>query len=417
MTRMGLPPLRIALFTDTWTPQVNGVSRTLERLVDHLRREGHEVVVVSPRPRGKGEGNGIACSSEARRGGVASGAAPGPLLRASPPATPRPTCPPTAHLSVPGVPLLLYPELLVTWTPGRSIRRKLEGFDPQVVHCATESVLGWWGRRWALRSGRPLVTSFHTNFPDYAAGYGLGFVRPLAWSLLRRFHAPAVRTLCPSEATRADLRDRGFHDRVEVWSRGVDAEAFAPAHRSSELREEMAPGADTLLLYVGRLAPEKRLGLLMEAFVRLRAGERGVALVLVGDGPMRKEWEARREPNVHFAGYRAGAALAAAYASGDVFAFPSDTETFGNVVVEAMASGLPVVGVDRGGVRDIIRDGETGFLVPPGDAGAFSEALAALVCDSRMRSRMGSCARRDAESRNWPRILDGVIDHYRAALP
>ena len=417
MNRTGSPSLRIALFTDTWTPQVNGVSRTLERLVDHLRRSGHEVVVVSPRPRAKGKGGGVAHASENPRGGVPLEATSRPSLRASPPATLRATCPPTAHLSVPGVPLFLYPELLVTWTPGRSVRRKLEAFDPQVVHCATESVLGWWGRRWALRSGRPLVTSFHTNFPDYAAGYGLGFVRPLAWSLLRRFHAPAARTLCPSEATRADLRGRGFHDRVEVWSRGVDAEAFAPAYRSSQLREELAPGAETLLLYVGRLAPEKRLGLLLEAFVRLRERETGgVALVLVGDGPMRKELEARGEPDVHFAGYRTGAALAAAYASADVFAFPSDTETFGNVVVEAMASGLPVVGVDRGGVGDIIRDGETGFLVPPGDAVAFAAALAALVRDPGMSRQMGSCARRDAESRSWSRILDGVIQQYREAL-
>ena len=399
---MGSPALRIALFTDTWSPQVNGVSRTLERLVDHARRQGHEVVVVSPRPWAEDNGKRTARTPQG----------------AAPDRSPGASCPPTAHLSVPGVPLFLYPELLVTWTPGRTVRQKLAAFDPQVVHCATESVLGWWGRRWALESDRPLVTSFHTNFPEYATGYGLGFARPLAWSLLRRFHAPAARTLCPSMATRADLRDRGFHDRVEVWSRGVDAEAFAPAYRSPKLREELAPGAETLLLYVGRLAPEKRLGLLMEGFARLRkGGHRGrVALVLVGDGPIRKELEARGEPDVHFAGYRTGAALAAAYASGDVFAFPSDTETFGNVVVEAMASGLPVVGVNRGGVRDIIQEGETGFLVPPGDAAAFSDALAVLVRDSRMRSRMGSCARRDAESRSWPRILDGVIAQYREAL-
>lgn len=409
MTRMGSPPLRIALFTDTWTPQVNGVSRTLERLVDHLQREGHAVVVVSPSPWKAGSGNGTPRALREPTGGGPSEAAPGP--------PPRIACPPTAHLPVPGVPLFLYPELLVTWAPGRTVRRKLDAFDPQVVHCATESVLGWWGRRWALKSGRPLVTSFHTNFPEYAAGYGLRIARPLAWSLLRRFHAPAARTLCPSETTRADLRERGFHDRVEVWSRGVDAKAFAPAHRSSELREEMGAGAEVLLLYVGRLAPEKRLGLLMEAFVRLRHGQGGrVALVLVGDGPMRKELEARGETDVFFAGYRTGAALAAAYASGDIFAFPSDTETFGNVVVEAMASGLPVVGVNRGGVRDIIQEGETGFLVPPGDPVAFSEALAALVRDARMRARMGTCARRDAESRSWPRILDGVIEHYREAL-
>ncbi len=381
------PPLRVALFTDTFAPEVNGVARTLTRLVDHLQEGGHQVALVAPRPRTR------------RKEAV------GPEPQGS--ATLR-------QLPVPGVPLFLYPELLLTGLPGRHVRRELATFDPQVVHCATESVLGWWGRRWALRGGRPLVTSFHTQFPEYAAGYGLGFAKPLAWSLLRRFHRPALHTLCPSEATRKELEAQGFHPRVRIWSRGVDSRAFSPEHRSQALREELAPGAEVILLYVGRLAPEKRLGLLVEAFPRVRdACGRRVALVLVGDGPMREELEARKEPGVHFAGYRTGHDLAAAYASADLFAFPSDTETFGNVVVEAMASGLPVVGVDRGGVRDTIRPGETGFRVPPGDVEAFSQALLTLVGDEALRARMAAQARSDAAGRSWPRILDGVVETYR----
>ncbi len=384
---MSGPTLRVALFTDTFAPEVNGVARTLVRLVDHLQEGGHEVALVAPRPRTR------------RKEAV------GPEPRGSVG---------LRYLPVPGIPFFLYPELLLTGFPGRAVRRELAAFDPQVVHCATESVLGWWGRRWALRTGRPLMTSFHTQFPEYAAGYGLGFAKPLAWSLLRRFHDPARHTLCPSQATREELEAQGFHPRIRIWSRGVDPQAFSPDHRSESLREELAPGAEVILLYVGRLAPEKRLGLLADAFTRVReASQRKVALVLVGDGPMRGELEARGEPGVHFAGYRTGPALAAAYASADLFAFPSDTETFGNVVVEAMASGLPVVGVDRGGVRDTIRSGETGFRVPPGDVEAFAQALLTLVREDSLRIRMGARARSDAAQRSWPRILDGVVATYR----
>jgi phosphatidylinositol alpha 1,6-mannosyltransferase len=372
--------MRVALFTDTFLPQVNGVSRTLASLVEHLATSGHEVALVSPR--------------------VGDSKAKGPVF----------------HHQIAGTPVPVYPELLITRHLDRAGRRLLEAFDPEVVHCATESTVGWSGRRWALRSRRPLVTSFHTNFPEYAAGYGLGFMAPLAWALLRRFHAPALSTLCPSHATLEELRRRGFHPRLGVWSRGVDAEHFNPAMRSDQERERLAPGAEVILLYVGRLAPEKRLDVLMEAFpwVRERAS-RKVALVLVGDGPWGDQLRRRGEPGVHFTGYRSGEALARAYASADVFAFTSDTETFGNVVTEAMASGLPVVGVDRGGVRDTIRSGETGLLVPPRDPAAFAEALLRLVESPEERRRMGEVGRRDAVARSWPAILDGVVATYREA--
>jgi len=376
--------MRVALFTDTYPPQVNGVARTLARLVRHLEEEGHDVGVITTRGRGA-----------------------------------APTGDPGAgfELRLPGVPVPVYPELLLPRWPRRGERRALEAFDPEVVHCATESVLGWWGRRWALRSGRPLVTSFHTNFPAYAAGYGLGPAAGATWHLLRRFHAPAIRTLAPSRETVADLADHGFHPRLDVWSRGVDGAHFHPARRCESLRAQLAPGADVVLLYVGRLAPEKRLGLLLDAFPLVRArASMDVALVLVGGGPMEARVREARLPGVHLAGYRTGAELARAYASADLFAFPSDTETFGNVVLEAMASGLPVVGVDRGGVRDTILPGVTGCLTPPGEVEPFAEAILGLVEQPFLRARMGTRARAEAEGRGWPRILDGVVQVYREAM-
>ncbi len=375
--------MRVALFTDTWLPQVNGVSRTLDRLVQHLTGRGNEVALISPRIPGRD-------STSAAQ--------------------------PFIHIELPGVPVPMYPELLFSAPLGRSNRAVLDTFNPAVVHCATESTVGWAGRRWALKSGRPLVTSFHTNFPEYAAGYGLGFLAPTAWRLLRRFHEASFRTLCPSSTTRAELQSRGFHDRIRIWPRGVDCDRFSPSHRSLSRREELAPGAQVVVLYVGRLAAEKRLDILMDAFKRVR--ERSpvrVALVLVGDGPMRASLQGRRDPDVHLTGFLKGEELAKAYAAADIFAFPSDTETFGNVVTEAMASGLPVVGVNRGGVRDLILPDRTGRLVPPDDPDSFAAALLSLVYSPINRARMGHAGRLDACQRDWCAILDGVVSTYHEA--
>jgi len=371
--------MRVALFTDTYLPQMNGVSRTLARLVAHLDRTGHEVFLVSPEV---GE------------------AAPHTVH----------------HHPLAGIPVPVYPELLLARPLDGKGRRLLDTFDPHLVHCATESTVGWSGRRWALRSGRPLVTSFHTNFPDYAREYGMGFLTPVAWGLLRRFHQPAFRTLCPSDATLQALRLKGFHDRLGIWSRGVDSELYHPDRRSSEVRERLAPGADVLLLYVGRLAGEKRLDVLMEAFPRIRdESSRRVELVLVGDGPWGEQLRKREEPGVHLTGYLTGTALAEAYAAADVFVFPSDTETFGNVVAEAMASALPVVGSDRGGVRSTIDHGVTGFRAVPGDPADFARYVMQLVEDADLRGRMGSVGRSRAEEMSWTRILDGVVNVYARA--
>jgi len=382
--------MRIALFTDTCLPQLNGVSRTLARLVSHLEHRGHDVALVSPR--------------------VGTAANPSRVT------LPEAPIEPSLHLRLGGIPFPLYPELLLTRPPAAPEFRALEYFNPDVVHCATESMIGWGGRGWALRTHRPLVTSFHTNFAEYVPGYLPGVFTPLAWSLLRRFHSPAVRTLCPTPTTRSDLQTRGFHPRISLWSRGVDADRFDPGRRSEALRDQVAPGAEVVLLYVGRLAAEKRITDLISAFRILRESTRQqLGLVLVGDGPLRSRIQREAGPGVHLTGFRTGAALLDLYASADLFAFPSETETFGNVVIEAMASGLPVVGVDRGGVRDLIRPGITGFLAPPRDPERLAEAILPLVESRELRARMALAAREDALGHNWERILDGVIVEYEAA--
>lgn len=373
--------MRVALFTDTYLPQVNGVSRTLAKLVGHARARGHDVALVTPR--------------------VSSRNAPNARL----------------HVQLHGIPVFFYPEVKLARPLGPGGRKRVEGFRPDLVHCAVEGPVGWSGRRWALASGVPLVTSFHTNFPEYLTGYGLGWLRETAWRFLRRFHAPALRTFCPSRDTIALLHSRGFRSPLRLWSRGVDATSFSPAFRKESTRERLAPGAERILLYVGRIAPEKRLGMLNEAWKRIRAeSPRRTALVFVGDGPGRTALERRDDPDVYFTGYLAGESLASAFASADIFVFPSDTETFGNVVAEAMASGIPVVTVDSGGVTDLVRQGATGLVARANDARSFADAVLRLLSDDALRARIGIRARAEALGRSWDRVLDGLLQEYEEVV-
>lgn len=369
--------MRIALFTDQYIPQVSGVTLTLSRLVERACELGHEVALVSPK--------------------VGPADAPGTRL----------------HIQLGGIPAPIYPEILMARPLDPPGSRRLDRFRPDLVHVATEFIVGWSGVQWALRRGLPLVTSFHTNFPAFLSGYGMTPLHGLVWRYLRWLHAKSDRTFCPSPTTLHELRKHGFRDDVRIWSRGVDAELFHPRRRSAGVRRALAPRADDILVYVGRIAPEKRLDVLLEAFERIRRdAPRRTGLVLVGDGPMRRSIERRRIDGVRLTGYRRGEALAAAYASGDAFVFPSDTETFGNVVMEAFASGLPVITVNEGGVKDLVQPGVTGALVPARDPDAFAEAtLEALADRSRLRN-MGSAARSFATTRTWPMVIDGLLREY-----
>ncbi|MGD2047528.1 MAG: glycosyltransferase family 1 protein [Gemmatimonadota bacterium] len=373
--------MKIALFTDTYPEDVNGVAKTLGFLVRHAAERGHEVALVTTR-----------VSDE-----------------------PEPAA--SIHRQLPGIPVPMYPELQLARGLDRKGRRMLEAFAPDVVHVATESTVGFSGRRWALSNHIPLVTSFHTNFPAYLPDYHMGPLEPVLWRYLRWFHSRSTTTFCPSRDTLEMLRDWGFHPRLEVWGRGVETELFSPARRSREARERIAPGADRILVYVGRLAAEKRVDFLLDAFLRVRdALDDRIALVFVGDGPAGERLRAREEEGVHFTGFLRGAPLAEAFAAADLFVFASDTETFGNVVLEAISSGVPAVTVDRGGVTETVIPGRTGVLVPPGDLDAFAGACIDLLRNEGRRRQLAAGARAEALTRRWDEILDGVLDGYAVAV-
>jgi glycosyltransferase involved in cell wall biosynthesis len=363
-------PLRLLLVTETFPPEVNGVARTLGRWVEAFRARGHAVAVVRPRQRGEPRGPG----------------------------------------QVHGLPLPFYPRLRFGVASPLRLRRLLAGYAPDVVHVATEGPLGWATLLAARHLGVPVASSFHTNFDHYLQHYRVGLFGGVAFAYLRWFHNRTAVTLVPSVATRRRLKAGGVR-RVRLWPRGVDAQAFHPNHRDAGLRRALGLAeGDTLLLYVGRLAAEKNLEALLAAFARLRAGRDGLRLALVGDGPLAEELRRRQPPGVVLAGEQRGAALSRWYASGDVFAFPSCSETFGNVVLEAQASGLPVVGFDCQGVNERVAHGADGLLVPPG--GDFAAALRALVEDRTTRAKMGQAARAKAERQDWGPIFDRLERRY-----
>jgi glycosyltransferase involved in cell wall biosynthesis len=366
--------MRIALVTETFLPNVNGVVTTLCRLLEHLQARGHEAVLFAP-------------------------------------VDAPPTYAGAEIVPLKGVPLPLYPELKLT-PPQPGLTARLQRFRPDILHLAGLVTLGPTAHFAARRLHLPLVSTYHTNWPAYSSHYGMGFLRDIAYGYLRWIHNSCALTLCPSSATLADLRAHGFR-RLRLWGRGVDTQQFHPRFRSHAWRASVGlqPG-EILLLYTGRLASEKRVDLLADAL----RGLEHTRLVLVGDGPARPALERTLAGMpVYFAGYLGGETLATAYASADMFVFPSDTETFGQVVQEAMASGLPVAASRAGGALDLVHDGVTGVLFAPGSAADLRAAVRRIRGDPARLAAMGAASRAAAEQRSWSRVMDDLLEYYRQA--
>jgi glycosyltransferase involved in cell wall biosynthesis len=335
---MSLHKLQVALVTETYAPEVNGVAMTLGRLTAGLVERGHRMRIV--RPRQTLEAAGLQSNGD---------------------------------LLTPGLPIPRYPELRFGLPTAGILRNIWLEQRPDIVHVATEGPLGFSALAAAHAIGIPVLSSFHTNFHNYSQHYGIGWLRSGIANYLRWFHNRTATTLVPTANQAGELEAQGFRN-VQVLSRGVDTGLFNPARRSFQLRNEWeAQANDPVCLIVSRLAPEKNLDLAFAAFAAIRAERPNARLVCVGDGPSAAAL-ARRHPVAHFSGLRQGEDLAAHYASADLFLFPSLTETFGNVVSEALASGLPVVAFDRAAARELIQNNHTGWRVTPDDAADFIAA-------------------------------------------
>ncbi|MFN8653564.1 MAG: glycosyltransferase family 1 protein [Gemmatimonadales bacterium] len=369
--------MRIAIFSEVYWPMVSGVGVTLDRLVSALQDRGHEVRVYSASyaiPEG-----------EAER--------------------------PEAHRS-PSVPLFLYPDVQWAFPRQQELVDDLARFRPDVVHVATEFAMGLAGIKAAGQLGLPVIASAHTDYVKYAARYGVRWVLGMGYVYLRWFYSHAHKVLVPSRLFEETLRQRGVR-HTGLWTRGVDPRHFHPRFRSEAYRARFGVGPDDLLVtYIGRLAREKDIQRLVRSWEAVRSERGNAQLVLVGQGPMAEGLRRRPVPGVHLTGLLSGDALSEAYASADLFIFPSQTETFGNSLLEAMASGLPSLAVAAGGVQEFARDGQNALLVDPREGRSLTEGLSRLLRDAGLRTRLAEGGLATAAERNWDAIYDQLIADY-----
>src|SRR5215469_11719937 len=397
--------MRVAIITENFLPKLDGVTRTLARLLEYLQANGHQALLLGPE-------SGMQQYAGAELVGT------------------------------PGVPFPFYPELKFNFFRPLFVRR-LGEFSPDIVHLVDPVILGAAGLVAARLLSKPLVSSYHTNLAAYCSHFGFSPLTEPMWHYNRFIHNQCSLTFCPSPSTAAMLRLQGFQ-HLRIWPRGVDTTFFRPQRRSAELRSSWLragsppiyrgellihretseareqPDNKLILLYVGRISWEKNLRLLVQAYLGL--DHQYCHLVIVGDGPAYAEMrQLLANVPVTFTGYLSGEALADAYASADIFAFPSRTETFGQAVLEAMASGLPVVGLLSEGVCDLVTNGLTGLLDTQQvheeeQVASYRELLEELICDHSARQAMGQAARASAGRCSWPEAMQHLVQGYDEAI-
>jgi glycosyltransferase involved in cell wall biosynthesis len=313
------------------------------------------------------------------------------------------------------VPFWAYPQVRLAAPRVAEAKAALEEWRPDLVHVATEFGMGIAGRAAARALRIPLVTSYHTSFTAYAEFYNLGALAGWGWRYFRWFHSAAARTFAPTDAIKAEVEAHGF-SRVGVWGRGVDGDRFDPAFRNLAWRRELGIADDALVvLYVGRIAKEKGLEHALRAMHELAADAPAIRFVFVGDGPYTDELRAAAPPTAIFTGRLSGVPLSTAYASSDVFLFPSVTDTFGNVLLEAMASALVVVAADAGNTRELVGDNR-GRIVQVAEHGALSSVLRQLLVDAHARAALRDAAQRWARERTWTQVWNALFAEYQQVI-
>ncbi len=373
--------MRIVFFTETCEPQVNGIVVTLNRVTEYFASHGHEILLVAPRY---------------------------PGTRSS------------SHcLRMKCVPFPLYPEMPVIlphWSFHRVEFESIGAFQPDLVHVWTSGVMSFFGQKWARRHGCPVVASYETDIIRYLHMYGFGAFESQAWSYFKWLLNNCRRVYVPSNDTKRFLDDAGIRN-VEVFERGVDILHFNPEKRSANLRRTFGAGEqDVLILYVGRLSNEKELPILVNSFLQLPGAYPTTRLVITGEGPAQRSLSREfSRSTITFTGVRRGEELASLFASADIFALPSSTETLSIASLEAMASGVPVLGMNAGGVRDIVKHLETGLLA--NSVEEFGAYLRQLTADVSLRNTLGRNARLQAERKTWGKPLAALERSYLDLIP
>ena len=375
-------PLRIAVVTETWPPEVNGVALTLSRLIQELSQRQHTIQLLRPRQDRH--------ETESHREGW-------------------------SELLLKGMPIPRYPQLKLGFPSKKSLIQAWSLQRPDLVHIATEGPLGWSALQAARVLRLPVTSDFRTNFQSYSKHYGVGWLQKPIVAYLRKFHNRTLCTMVPTQAMRDQLKILGFHN-LQVVARGVDTKLFTPDKRSSSLRDQWHADDQTLvILSVGRLAAEKNLDLTVKTYQAMKQNNRPVKLVFCGDGPYRAKLQAEC-PDAIFMGMATQAQLAVAYASADLFMFPSLTETFGNVTLEALASGTPVLAFDCAAAKEVIDDGHNGWLVPGEDAQRFVLRALAITQKASTLHEVQLNAAASIRKWEWSSIATEVENMFRRVL-
>lgn len=371
--------MKIAFFTDTYDPDINGVARTLKRFTDYLGEQNISFKVFAP----QSNSNDYVSSNIHRFKSLS---------------------------------FFLYPECRLAFPNYFQIKAELQEYEPDLIHVATPFNIGLCGAYYAKKLNIPIVGSYHTDFDKYLKFYNLEFLSKFLWSYMNWFHRPFKKNFVPSQDTLEGLKRHGFMN-LEIWGRGVDCNLYHPHYDKQLVREQYGIQKKYLLTYVGRLAPEKDVKTLITVAKSIPAPiNEQIQWLIIGDGPMREELENEAPDNMMFTGYVKGEQLAAVYSASDLFVFPSSTETFGNVVLESLASGTPAIAANAGGVKTIIRNGVSGHLCQPGNTEEFRNSILTLLENEDLRKQMGIEGRNYALTQKWDRIFDGLIWHYYDAI-
>lgn len=370
--------MRIVYFADTYYPEINGVTNTLSRLHQYLEQQGIAHMFFVPEYRPEDE-----TSEDIRR--------------------------------FKGIQIPFSPNSRLAILNYRQMKEEVEKFQPDLIHVVTEFTIGNAGLKIAKELNIPLVTSYHTNIEQYLEFFHAKFLEKPVRHYFRNFHSQAERTFCPSWQTYRQLEDQGYRN-LALWSRGVDTELYSPQKRTGIWRRQF--GEDKFLcLYVGRLSFEKGLDVYLEAIRKVNCKyHEKIMFLFAGDGPFRKEMESCGIDNIKLIGFVRGEMLAQLYAESDLFVFPSGTETFGNVLLEAMASGCPCICTDSGGVMDFAKNRENAWVVPYRDSQALAEGIQKIIEEPLLRQRLSLGALRTAKVRSWEGVMEKLICAYQEVL-
>lgn len=371
--------LRIAIFTGNYNHIQDGVSLTLNRLVRYLLDKGVSVMIF------------------------------GPTIES----------PPMKHegefVPVPSISAFGRPEYQISTRFPASVREKLDQFSPNLIHIATPDILGYKALKYAMAKEIPIVASYHTHFTSYLKYYRLNFLEPLVWKYLSWFYSQCRHLYVPSASMKDELNGHGLINGLKIWARGVDTNLFSPEKRNLEWRHKIGFADDDVVVsFVSRLVWEKDLKTFASTLKKSISHNNKIKILIVGDGPEKEEFQ-EMLPTAYFTGYLSGDALATAYACSDVFFFPSDTETFGNVTLEAMSCGLPVIVADATGSKSLVEEGRNGFIGQPQNSDEFSTYIDQLGKNTIKREEMREASRQIALKYDWSNVMDNLLKLYNLA--